>query len=813
MLKNYILTSFRNLKRHKTYTFLNLFGLAMSIGCVLVIYRYIEYETSYDKHHSKYDKIYRLTRQEQSSTGGIQLASGVPHPIAEALRTDFPELKDIARTHYAWGDQVRVVHDDGTQDIYEEDGVVYTDPELFNIFDYTILAGDPKATLAEVDQVVITRSLAEKYFDLKSDQVHKAIGKRVILANAVDLEVGAIIEDSPPTTDLPFTFMVTYQSQNKTNPFFDDGKRFNSISSATHCYMLLGEYDEPQNYTNQFPAFIEKYFGEGESEQLKLKLLPLSEMHYNPDVEIYSSGHLDPVTKWSLIIIAIFLLIAACINFINLATAQAVNRAKEIGIRKVLGSGRSSLVWQFLGETYLITFLAILIGLVFAELLLINLEDIIGFQLKLELLSNPGALVFLLVLSLVVTLLAGFYPAVLLSGMNPILAMKHKISAQKHTGGLSIRRFLVILQFAISQVLIIGTLIINSQMNYVLNKDLGFDKEAIVSVFIPEPSEEVSNNIRNQLASNPLVEEVSFMIGGPTASSNNHSNMDYAPLDLEEPANGNFKAVDEHYIDLFGLKLIAGRNFRNSDSLNVTVVNRKVTQWMGFEDPAQAIGEKLSTGYSGDKTIVGVIEDFHAYTLYRPMDFVLLVNDPRLRYFMGVKLAKAGGNYNDLDKVLSDIESAWKAHFPNFIYNYEFYDQSLAERYEGVKDSNHLLTLFSVIAIFIGCLGLYGLIAFMANQKSKEIGVRKVLGASAANILTIFSKELILLLFVAFIGAAPLSFWLMSEWLSDFPYKTEMRLWEFVLALGLTFLVAIITMSVRAGKAALANPVDSLKDE
>lgn len=813
MLRNYLITAYRNLKRDRVYTFLNIFGLALGLGCVLVIYRYVSFHTSFDKDQPAYERIYRVVTQEKTPTGqGYN--DGVPHPVGKSLRNDYPEMLAVAQTHFEYGGQINVRKETGGTAKYQEDGIVFVEPTIFDVLELNVIAGTPRHSLTNINTAVITASLAQKYFGLPANQVGDAIGRTINLASVVDLDIVGVIEDRQENTDFPFTILISYPSQQETNPYYDDGERFNSTSSATHCYVLLGPSDSPERYESRFPDFVGKYFGEDDVEDLTMSLLPLRDMHTTLEYQKYSGTSLPPTERWALIAVALILLIAGCINFINLATAQAVKRSKEIGVRKVLGSGRSRLIIQFLSETLIITIVAILIAFVVAELLLIHLEEVIDLKLSIDIMGQPETIGFLVVVVVLVTFLAGFYPSVLLSKMNPVLAIKNKISSRQHTGGISLRRLLVIIQFAISQVLIIGTIIVNSQMDFIRNADLGFNKEAIVTAFVPEPRDkEALERIRTSLQQNPDIERVSFSMSTPSSGNNAHSNISYAPMDTDVQYNANFKPIDESYIDLYGLQLIAGRNFHQSDTTNVAIVNRHTVTWMGLSDPEQALGQKLKTGYEGDKTIIGVVEDFNVYTLHQGLDRVLFIKLPDFNYNLSVQLRTTNGRINNLEGSLTAIQEAWEAGFPDYIYDFSFYDEALADQYQDEQATSTLLSIFSGIAVFIGCLGLYGLVSFIAAQKSKEIGVRKVLGASVWHVLAIFSRELVLLLIVAFAIAAPVGYWLMHGWLSDFAYSIAITVTEFASAIAFTLVIALMTMSYQSIKAAIANPVESLKDE
>lgn len=810
MLRNYLITALRNLKRNKIYTLLNVFGLALGIGCALVIYKVITYELSYDKHHENYENIYRVVYQK-IYPDHVSKDMGSPHPLANALKSDYPEIDKIVRTHYIYGNQLNTYNEDGSLNKYMiEEGITFTENSFFEIFTIPWIAGDKESALSDPNTVVIAASQAQKIFGLEPGQEPDAIGRIINFNNIKDFKVVGIIEDPVETTSLPFTYLFEYESQKgDINPYFYEGTEFHSNSSNTNTYFIPKEGFDKEGFEAKLPSFVEKYFGEGSSEETVYIAQPFSEIHFDKEYGSYP-GSSSKQFIMALGIIGLFLLLTACINFINLATAQAANRAKEIGIRKAIGSMSGQLIAQFMAEISLITFFSLLIALMVSELMFEALQDTIGYHLSLDLLHSPATILFLLVLFVTVSLLSGFYPAVLLSRMNAVDAIRRKISAKSHSGGLGLRKGLVVLQFTISQFLIIGTLIISSQTDYFLSKDLGFKTDAIMSTYLPERDEVKMERFRQQMLNSSAIENVSFSLSEPTGNNNSYSSFNHESLQSEQDYHGNFKSIDPYYTDLFDIELLAGRNIKNGDTSNV-LVNKKVADLLGFESRyPELIGEKITTGWGdGDKTIVGVIENFHTVSLESKLDFIIMFNYPFAYYSIAYKVK----SLDQIESANAHFEEVWNTVYPEYVLRYDFYDKKLAERYEEVQHITSLMEIFAVISILIGCLGLYGLISFIAINRTKEIGVRKVLGASTFNILGIFSKEIILLITIAFVITTPAAFYLLDKWLDNFVFRISISPGFFAVAFAGTLLIAIVTISYKTITTALINPAETLKDD
>lgn len=808
MLKNYLKTALRNLSRNKVYSILNVLGLALGIGCALVIYKVVVFENSFDKHQEKFESIYRVVNQGIRA-GVVSKGMGTPHPVGPSIREDYPDIKKVVRTHYAYGDQINVKDGADIKKFLLEDGVVYTENAFFEIFTVEFLAGNPETALSDPNTAVISASQSRKLFGLSEGEEAKAMGETFNVGNLVDYKVVGIISDPPEATNFPFTVLLEYYGQEKSNPYFGEGQRWNSNSSNTNTYILVGEGFNQEGFDVKLIDFVEKHYEEGASERRRFVTQPLAAIHFDDEYGnyVYSTS---PELIRALSIIAIFLVLTACINFINLATAQAANRSKEIGIRKAIGGYSTQLVVQFFTEITLITLVALFCSLAIAEFLFVQLEDVIGIRLTLDLFTGFETVGFLLALLILVSFLSGFYPSILLSSMNTVKALKSKITAKDHSGGLNLRKALVVAQFTISQFLIIGTVIISAQMRYFINKDLGFDKEAIIKTYLPERDEVKNNRFKAMMLEDPAIERVSFSLSSPTGNSNSHSNFNYPPLDIEEDFNASFKPADEDYMTLYGLELLAGRDLRKDDSVDYVIVNQQIADLMGFKDNYQgAIGERLTSGWNGDKKIVGVMRDFHSLDLSEGFQYVILLRHPDVFYEVAFK-TRDGAN---VKQAITHFEDSWERVYPEYVQDWQFYDEELAENYEQEQSIATLMTTFSAVSIIIGCLGLYGLIAFISANRTKEVGIRKVLGASIVSIIGKFTKEVFVLVIIAFFIAAPAAYYILNQWLNDYEFRIDIGVGFFVLAFLATLLIAAITVSHRTISTALINPATTLKDE
>ncbi|GAB4244569.1 MAG: ABC transporter permease [Ekhidna sp.] len=811
MLKNYFKTAIRNLSRNKVYTLLNVIGLALGIGCAIVIFKVINHENSFDKHLSKYNYIYRIVKEE-INPASIDRGMGTPHPVGPALRQDFPEVKSVVRIHQQPDTQLDVKKGATLDKFLLDNEMAFVDPEYLDFFDVNLLAGDENTALTEPNTAIISASMAKKLYGVEVDDVNQIIGETFRLAAVRDFEVVGVMEDIPETTNFPFQILMEYQGQDhdEINPYYGEGTQWNSTSSSTNTYILVDDTFDPILFNERLVEMVEKYIEEGASKRRKFLVQSMAEVHFD-DVYgnyVYSTPRELLAALW---VIAIFLVLTACINFVNLATAQAANRSKEIGIRKAIGGYTRQLVVQFFMEITMITLIALFCSLAIAEFMFVYLENVIDTRLTLDLFDGFGTLGFMLVLLVLVSFLSGFYPSILLSKMNTVMALKNKITAKNNSGGLNLRKALVIAQFSISQFLIIGTVIISAQMDYFLTKDLGFEKEAIVKSYLPERNVEKMERFRQLMLEDASIQTVSFALSSPTGNSNASSNFNYAPLESEENYQASYKPADEYYMDLFGLELLAGRNFDKSDSGNFVVINRKTADLMGFKDRyEEALGERLSSGWGGMRLkVIGVMENFHSQDLSDDLQFVFLLRMPSVFYEIAFK-TKEGA---DSRKAITKFEETWEKVYPEYVAEWQFFDQELAENYEQEQSIASLMSTFSLVSIIIGCLGLYGLIAFISANRTKEVGIRKVLGASVLSIIRSFTTEMFVLVTISFVIAAPISYYFLNEWLNGYKYRIELGLGFFALAFTVTLLIAALTISHRTIATAFINPATTLKDE
>jgi predicted permease len=802
MLKNYLTTAFRNLWREKDKTTLNVLGLTVGIAGSLILFLLIRYHHSFDLNHAKRDRIYRVVTMSDGNNGKDYTA-GVPSVLPEAFKNDFPEAEEVLFTSYRANSLITIPQSTGEPKRFEEErGVTFAQPSYFKIFDRKILSGDLKNGLSQPNEAILSKKWAIKYFG-KED----ALGG-ILEHDKIQYKVTAIMEDAPSNTDFPFDLLLS--AATKKSDFEKQG--WHSIWSDEHCYLTLKEGVKASDLESRMPAFVKKYLGDENRGNQTFTLQPLSTIHFDERFGNYNYNTVSTSMLLALSVIAVFLILTACINFINLATADAIKRSKEVGIRKSLGSTRQQLILQFLGETTLITTFSVIFALGIGYLALGFINSFLDLKLSLSL-ADPAIAIFVVGVTLLVSLLSGLYPSLVVSGYQPALALKNKIS-NKNSSGFILRRGLVVFQFFISQLLIIGTIVLITQMNYFRNKDLGFRKDAIITVPVPlreEPSPADSSKassmrtLRTEIGRIKGVEMTSLANSAPSSGM-------VMGTSLTIEGNDNFyetqvKAIDNNYVPLFDLKLIAGKNIEDADTARGFIVNEKLASMVGFKNPTEIVG-KVANVWGKRLPIVGVVKDFHTVSLRSPIEATVMMN--RIRNYGSLAIRISPLNRQE---TIKEIQKKWEMLYPDFIFSYQFLDESIREFYENEDRTSTLLTGFTSLAIFIGCLGLFGLASFMANQKTKEIGIRKVMGASVRSIIILFSKEFIVLVAIGFVLAAPFAWYLSNQWLNQFAYKIDIGPVIFVAGLIVTFIIAIATVGYRSMKAAMANPVNSLKYE
>ncbi len=802
MIKNYLKTAVRNFQRNKSYALINTFGLAIGIAACFLIFLVVQFESSFDDFHQNKDNIYRIG-SEFHNQDGVSYSAGVAFPVATGLRTDFPQIKKVASI-YKDGGQITIGDGTTQQKILKEDDFYYAEPQFFDIFNFPLLAGDAKTALKDPNSALLTQATAEKYFGSWKD----AIGKTIKYQNKALFIVKGILKNIPHNSDFPMSVVVSYSALENTS-VKNNLTDWVSVFGQAYTFAVLPRDLPVKKFNKELRAFARKH-KPAEYASDALIAQPLSEIHYDDRFGNFNGHTFSHSLINALLLIGIFLIVIACVNFINLATAQAVNRSKEVGVRKVLGSNRKQLVIQFLGETSLIVFIALLFATLITALTLPFLNKLLDVQITFSFIANPMLIIFIVATGIIVTLLSGVYPAIILSGFNPITALKSKITT-KMVGGISLRRALVVLQFAIAQVLIIGMLIVVSQMNFFRNASLGFDKAAIINVPVPRDSTSHTkiDYLHNRLLANPDIKEVSFSFASPSSRSSWNSDFKFNHADKNTDFSANLKWADPDYFKTYNLQFVAGRPYYPSDTVREFVVNETLLRKLGITNPQDAVGKQLDF-WDGQKVgnIVGVIRDFNSYSLREPMAPVVLSTWKDVYQTINIKV-KPGAE----KRVLPYVEKIWTSEYPDYAYDYKFLDKTIENFYKQEDQLSQLYKIFAGIAIFISCLGLYGLVSFMAVQRTKEVGIRKVLGASARNIVYLLSKEFTVLIIIAFVISAPLAWYIMHQWLQNYTYRIPLSASIFILAIISSVLIAWITVAHRAIMAARANPVKSLRTE
>jgi predicted permease len=802
MFKNYFKTAFRNFKRNKSYTLINTLGLSVGIAACFLIFLVVQFESSFDDFHPKGNSIYRVSTQFHDQDG-ISYSAGVAFPVATALRVDFPQIKEVASI-FKQGGEITAEDENFQQKKLQEDNFYFAEPQFFKLFNFPFLEGDPKSALNDPNSAVLTQATAEKYFG----NWRNALGKTIKYENKTLYTVRGILKNIPHNSDFPLSVVVAYSALQNTG-IKNNLSDWVSTFSEAYTFVVL----PPDLPVNKFDAELKNFAKKHKPAEYASDLFlaqPLSEIHYDDRFGNFNGHTFSHSLIRALSLIGIFLILIACVNFINLATAQAVNRSKEVGVRKVLGSNRWQLAMQFLAETALIVFVALALSIGMATITLPYLNKLLEVQMTMSFITNPAVIIFVVAAAIIVTLLSGIYPAIILSGFNPIIALKSKITS-KMIGGISLRRALVVLQFAIANVLIIGMIIVVSQMNFFRNASLGFDKASIINV--PVPGDSISHTkidyVRNQLLANPNITDISFSYRSPSSDGNWNSDFKFNHSDKSTAFSANLKWADPDYFKTYNLQFVAGRSYYPSDTVREFVVNEMLLKKLGITNPKDAIGKQINF-WDGRKVgdIVGVIKDFNSYSLREPMAPVVLSTWKDVYQTINIKIRPGTEK-----AVLPYIQKLWTGTYPDYVYNYEFLDHTIENFYKQEDQLSQLYKIFAGIAIFISCLGLYGLVSFMAVQRTKEVGIRKVLGASVRNIIYLLSKEFTVLIIIAFIISTPIAWYIMHKWLQNYTYRIPLSASIFIIAIVSSVVIAWITVAHRAIKAAIANPVKNLRSE
>jgi predicted permease len=797
MLKSYIKIGWRNLIRNKAYSIINIAGLALSMTCAILIFSLVKNHLAFDNFHAESDRIYRIVTELHRETIGY--TGAVPSPLGNFVRNDFTFTEKVARVYTESNALVILRKGNDVTKFEELEGVSFTEPEFFDVFNFPLLQGNKTRAITEPNTAIITERIASKYFGNKS-----AVGETFWLENKIPFTVTGILKDFPQNSDIKSNIFVSWSTMPAYNPWMaDDTDGWGGIRDGMSCYIRL----RPGVATAQVEEAIDPYvkrFRPKSKNVHHYKLQPLADIHFNAQF----GGEMEKKYLWILAVVGLFLIVTACVNFVNLATAQASKRSKEVGVRKVLGSYRRQLFWQFIVETGIIAFTGIALAAMFAYMICPFVNTIFNTNLSINLLTDLELVGFIGGLGLAVTLFAGYYPGLILAGFKPVAALKGKLSSQT-VGGFNTRRMLIVAQFAISQVLIIGMIVIMSQMRFAKQSDLGFDKDAVVMIARGNDLDQNTiNTLKNEFIKVPGVEKISLCFTAPASEDDWGNSIRFNNDPEEVNFRTSIKSADADYISMFDLELVAGRNLLPSDTVREMVVNEALVRKLGLT-PEEALGKPIAAnGGQMNGPVVGVIKDFHDKSFHQEINAILVTTNIYDYEHYAVKL-----NLANAKESLTAIEKIWTQHHPDQLFHFEFLDESIAKFYQEEETMLTLIQVFSFIAIFIGCLGLYGLVSFMTSQKSKEIGIRKVLGGSIEHILWIFGREFLRLIVVAFLIAAPAGWWLMNTWLQEFKFQIPMSAWFFVIAIGTSIFIAAVTVSYQVIRTALMNPVKSLRTE
>ena len=797
MLKNYLKITLRHLQRQKGYSLINIAGLSVGMACFILILLFINYEFSYEEHHTNADRIYKVYVEHHLPTGVNRIRSS-PVPLAEVLHNEIPEIQDFARIQTI-GNPLFRYEDQG----FYEGGAVCVDHGIFTLFSFPFLAGDKEHALQDKNTAVLTEDMAVKYFGRENP-----IGKSLVMDGNLSILVTGVIKNRPENTNIHPDILISFGTLEEIA-----GKQYmtNWLSQIVQSYILIPENASIPQLEEKIQAAFKKHVREEDDRILKLD--QFSRMHLYSELE--DTG--DIKTIYIFMAIGFLIILTACINFMNLATARSVKRAKEVGLRKVVGAVRGQLIKQFMGESAIFSALSLLLALILASLLIPILNNLTGQFVQFEDLGRAEIVFSLIGIVILVGLLSGSYPALFLSAFQPVNVLKGTLKSGTK-GGL-FRKILVVAQFCISIILIVCTIILNKQLHYIQKRPLGFKKDQIVVIRNSDRRRNIAP-LKEELLRNPNISGVTGSLQLPS-SIGMYNNVTWEGAVGEEQTEIIHNRVDYDFLDTYEIELLAGRNFskeypsdqgggRDADSARSIIINEEAVRRFGWEDP---IGKRVIQVYGERRiyfTVIGVVKDFHFSSLrnpIKPMNFFL---SPDSNRYISAKMLS-----QDISGTLVYIEETWKKVAPESPIEYFFLDTVFERRYSSEERLQRLFSYFSGLAIFIACLGLFGLASFAAEQRTKEIGIRKVLGATETSLIYLLSKEFTILVLIANLVAWPLAYLAMHNWLEGFAYRIQLNshLGFFLLASVIALVIALVTVSFQAIKASLVNPINSLRYE
>jgi putative ABC transport system permease protein len=807
MIKNYFKTAVRNLFRQKGYSLINITGLAIGMACCLLIIMFVNDELSYDSYHKNADRIYRIAGDIKYGGRDFKTAT-VPAPMAKTLVNDYPQVEDAVRFRYKGSFIVKY-----GENSFKERKVIFSDPTFFKVFTIPLLKGNPETTLKDPYTLLLSKKTAEKYFGRENP-----VGKILKLDNKHDYKVTGVFAAIPHNSHFHFDIIASLESLEETRQQL-------WLSNNFYTYLLLGQYVDPKYLEAKFPEVIkkhfapqvEKFFGQSldtmiakGAVSLRFYLQPLQRIHLHSDLITELEPNSDIKYVYIFSAIALFILIIASINFMNLSTARSAGRAKEVGVRKVLGSLRSQLVKQFLAESMILSIISMVIALLLVNLALPYFNHLSGKELTASAANSWEMVLAVVAITLFTGFLAGLYPAFFISAFLPFQVLKGQLKSGVKSGWL--RSTLVVFQFATSIILIIGTLVVMNQLNYIQDKKLGFDKEQVLILHNAYLLDKQAETFKNEMLKYPKIRHATLS-GYLPVPSKRISNAVFPEGQMADKSSTTIQnwIVDYDYIKTLGMKIVEGRDFSRefSTDTSAVIINRAAAKQFGWKE---AVNKRLSrfTSLKGDTTtytVIGMVEDFHFESLRTTIaPLVMFLGDSK-------GLASFRISTDNISGTIDLLRDKWNKFLPGQPFEYSFLDERFYEVYKAEQKLGQIFGVFAVLAIFIGCLGLFGLAAFIAEQRTKEIGIRKVLGASVSSIIGLLSREFVILVGAANIIAWPIAYLIMNKWLQDFAYRTPLSVSTFLAAGAAAIIIALFTTSYQAVKAAFTDPVKSLKYE
>lgn len=811
MLNNSLIIALRYFWKNKVTSVINVLGLAIGISAALVIFIIIRYEFSYEKDIVNKDHIYRVV------TDGQWKNSGIRAPLPRLIKDQVSGVEAVSHYfHDGWQNTIKIPLEDGKQQklFKKEEGIIFADADYFKVFPHQWMIGNAQESLSAPLQLVLTESKLKTFFP--NITPNQAIGKTIIFKDSLLTTIAGIVKDRLGNTDFNnqiFISLSTITHYAALEELFNYNA-WNNINSNSQCLLLLNPSANADQVNRQINAIYDQHAKAEKNESKDAQWLqPLTDVHFNKDYSSYGR-YVEKSTLLNLSLLALFLILLGAINFINLSTAQAIERAKEIGIRKTLGSGKKALIMQFLSETFTLTLFAAFLSILISPLLFKAFSGFVPHVAQYSEVLQPNILLFLASLSVLITFLAGFYPAWVLTGYKPIFALKNQLSANSHqTRSAWVRKALIIAQFVIAQVFLICVFIVSKQIHFAKNKDMGFRKDAIINFYIPDfSSGQYSKKflLLNALKNIPELEAISLGNHSPAFSGTMSNGLSYMKGEEKVELSVDSRNGDTSYLQVYHIPLLAGRNVRLADSTNEVLINESMMKLMDIKEPTDAIGKLINV--TGDESpVVGVMKDFNIASVRTPVKPMIYWGDKANGYVMHIALQSA--NPSSWKTAIKKLQASWKEVYPDYDLDYTFLDKTIENFYQNDVRLSNLLNWAMGLSICIASMGLFGLGVFTANQRTKEMGIRKVLGATVAQLLFLLLKNLLALVSLACLIAFPIAAYLMHRWLEDFAFRTTMSWWIFVASATGMLGVAAIVLGIKAFKAATANPIDSLRNE